>query len=269
MALLPDRERLAFATTNAAAFYKTDTARRQGGYTSPVLDAQQIAKFGSFRWMGAQPSGTNLRFSFRSGIAAEPDATWSPWTAARARGARPRDRASPPASRTLLQVRLEARRGSAPTPSSPPPGLLPADNPRRAHSSTRWTRGRSRRFQLQPRRTSYEPAHPNREGISDSRGVGRSARCMRLSGRRATYHAMRQRTPKTTAQYTLSFRRETNGEAGRRQRERPAIAEQRERCEDPGNNGKHASGGSAPTALRRSPCDQGWCMSRASRHYLP
>src|SRR6185503_18600836 len=55
MALLPvspERGRLAFATTNAAAFYTTAADRRQGGYTSPVLDAQQIAKFGSFRWMG-------------------------------------------------------------------------------------------------------------------------------------------------------------------------------------------------------------------------
>ncbi|HEV8239903.1 MAG TPA: hypothetical protein VGS57_11095, partial [Thermoanaerobaculia bacterium] len=90
MALLPDHGRsdhnpsLAFATTNAAAFYTTDAARREGGYTSPVLDAQQIAKFGSFRWMGEQPPGSSLRFAFRSGIAAEPDATWSPWTSARA-----------------------------------------------------------------------------------------------------------------------------------------------------------------------------------------
>jgi len=41
--------------------------QREGTYTSPVLDAQQISRFGTFRWMGEAPTGGKVRFatSFR------------------------------------------------------------------------------------------------------------------------------------------------------------------------------------------------------------
>jgi hypothetical protein len=79
--LLPGEPGPAFATTNAAAFYRvTEGTERTGTYTSAALDAGQVARFGSFRWRGETPRGAEVRFSFRSGVSAEPDRTWSPWT---------------------------------------------------------------------------------------------------------------------------------------------------------------------------------------------
>src|SRR6185436_15045418 len=85
VAVLPGEPGPAFATTNAAAFYRitagTETA---GTYTSAALDAGQVARFGTFRWHGEAPGKGALRASFRSGVSAEPDRTWSPWTEPRA-----------------------------------------------------------------------------------------------------------------------------------------------------------------------------------------
>ena len=72
----------AFATTNAAALFRvTGGTERSGVYTSAALDADQISRFGTFRWRGEVPRGGSIEVSFRSGISAEPDRTWSEWTA--------------------------------------------------------------------------------------------------------------------------------------------------------------------------------------------
>ena len=74
----------AFATTNAPAVYRLTTGKeRRGTYTSPALDAGAVARFGTLRWRGQAPRGSDVRFSFRSGVSAEPDRTWSDWTAPR------------------------------------------------------------------------------------------------------------------------------------------------------------------------------------------
>ncbi len=81
VALMAGEPGPAFATTNAAAVYRvTSESERRGRYTSAVLDARQISRFGSFRWFGKAPGAADLRFSFRSGMSAEPDSTWSDWT---------------------------------------------------------------------------------------------------------------------------------------------------------------------------------------------
>jgi hypothetical protein len=81
VALLPDQPGPAFATTNAAALFRvTGGTERQGVFTSAALDADQIARFGTFRWRGEVPRGASVEVSFRSGISAEPDRTWSDWT---------------------------------------------------------------------------------------------------------------------------------------------------------------------------------------------
>jgi hypothetical protein len=72
----------AFATTNGGALYRITAGREEKGtYTSAALDTGQVARFGSFRWRGEAPDGSSVRVSFRSGVSAEPDKTWSPWTA--------------------------------------------------------------------------------------------------------------------------------------------------------------------------------------------
>ena len=172
MALLPDAGRAggkgnpAFATTNAAAFYRTGAEVRDGNYTSPVLDAQQIARFGSFRWMGEAPPGATLRFSFRSGIAAEPDATWSPWTAPRE--GREIALTGVPSGR-YLQWKLEAGAGpgvASPQLTAAEVSYLQTNLAPRITSLDAMDPGQILvAFNFNPSGQAYEPAHPNRDGI--------------------------------------------------------------------------------------------------------
>ncbi len=77
VSVLPGDPGPVFATTNAAALFRvTAEAEKSGTYTSPALDAEQVARFGTFSWQGTG----SIRFSFRSGVSAEPDRTWSAWT---------------------------------------------------------------------------------------------------------------------------------------------------------------------------------------------
>jgi len=80
VAFLPGEPGPSFATTNAAALYRvTAETEKTGTYTSGVLDAGQVSRFGIFRWRGEAPGREALRFSFRSGLSAEPDRTWAAW----------------------------------------------------------------------------------------------------------------------------------------------------------------------------------------------
>src|SRR5262249_37498553 len=48
---------------------------------SDVLDAKIISKWGSLRWRGETPPRTRITLATRSGNVAEPDDTWSEWSA--------------------------------------------------------------------------------------------------------------------------------------------------------------------------------------------
>ncbi len=73
-----------FATTNAGALYRiVEQPRRKGVYTSPALDAGQVANFGTLDWEGTSTDDGSVAFSFRSGMSSDPDATWSDWSAPR------------------------------------------------------------------------------------------------------------------------------------------------------------------------------------------
>jgi hypothetical protein len=88
VALLPGDPGPAFATTNGAALYRIAAeTERHGTYLSAALDAGQLARFGSCRWRGDLPAGAGIRFSFRSGMSAFPDDTWSPWLSPPAKAA--------------------------------------------------------------------------------------------------------------------------------------------------------------------------------------
>lgn len=77
-----DYGRPAFATTNAAALFRfAGGAERRGAYTSQALDAGSIAAFGTLHWEGSVPKGAAIAFAARSGLSAEPDRTWTEWTA--------------------------------------------------------------------------------------------------------------------------------------------------------------------------------------------
>lgn len=79
---------VAVATTNAAAVYRLgDGRQKRGTYTSEVLDAGQVARFGSFLWRGSLPRGADLELAFRSGMSSQPDDTWTEWGCAGCGGA--------------------------------------------------------------------------------------------------------------------------------------------------------------------------------------
>ncbi|HYU33833.1 MAG TPA: hypothetical protein VEW48_16900 [Thermoanaerobaculia bacterium] len=172
VALLPGEPGPAFATTNAAAVYRiTAGTETSGTYTSAALDAGQAARFGTFRWRGEAPGRDSLRFSFRSGLSAEPDRTWSPWTEPKAgessangpeisledlpRGRyvqwrtelRTTDHGSPQLWGAELSYRQENLKPRIDQLAALDPGqiLVPAN--------------------FNPSNQVYEPAHPNREGI--------------------------------------------------------------------------------------------------------
>lgn len=80
--LVPGANGPALLTTNAAGVWRfVPGTERQGTYTSAALDAGQAARFGVFRWSGDLPAGARARFAFRTGFSAEPDRTWSAWSA--------------------------------------------------------------------------------------------------------------------------------------------------------------------------------------------
>jgi hypothetical protein len=53
----------------------------KGSVVSEVLDAKMISKWGALRWTAETPAGTSLTVAVRSGNVADPDDTWSDWSA--------------------------------------------------------------------------------------------------------------------------------------------------------------------------------------------
>ncbi|HEX5270773.1 MAG TPA: WD40 repeat domain-containing protein, partial [Gemmataceae bacterium] len=56
----------------------------RGTVTSEVLDARMTSKWGALRWQADTPPGTKVTVAVRSGNVAEPDETWSDWSAEQA-----------------------------------------------------------------------------------------------------------------------------------------------------------------------------------------
>ncbi|MDQ2844586.1 MAG: hypothetical protein M3Y72_26775 [Acidobacteriota bacterium] len=67
------------ALSNAARLVSFEPAgTAAGSYESPVHDASSVARWGHLQWHG---TGSGVVFRTRTGFAARPDATWSPWSA--------------------------------------------------------------------------------------------------------------------------------------------------------------------------------------------
>jgi hypothetical protein len=80
VALAPTADFLWVATSDAAAVRRVGNERaEQGTFTSMVLDAGQVARFGRVRWEGATPAGSRLELAIRTGMSATPDITWTAW----------------------------------------------------------------------------------------------------------------------------------------------------------------------------------------------
>jgi hypothetical protein len=58
-----------------------DRYTAKGTVTSEVLDAGLVSKWGALRWQADTPAGTAVTVAVRSGNVADPDETWSDWSA--------------------------------------------------------------------------------------------------------------------------------------------------------------------------------------------
>jgi len=164
--LLEDDPGPAFATTNAAALYRiSGRTERRGIYTSPTLDAQQFATFGILRWQGKLPQGSQVRFSFRSGMSSDPDRTWSDWTPWHS--GREVSLAQLPAGRYFQwRAELEADGGQSPSLSEILISYKQANLPPRIESLTVMEPGQVLvPANFNPAQQVYEPVHPDRQGI--------------------------------------------------------------------------------------------------------
>lgn len=66
---------------NGKLYVLQDKYASRGTVISSVLDAKIISKWGSLRWQADTPPGTSLSVAVRGGNVAEPDETWSDWSA--------------------------------------------------------------------------------------------------------------------------------------------------------------------------------------------
>jgi hypothetical protein len=166
MGLLPADPAPVLVTTNAAAIYRLlADERRAGTYTSPVLDARQIARFGTLRWLGETPVGARVTFSFRSGIAAEPDATWSAWSEPR-EGREVALDAVPSARYLQWRAHLSAPAGVTPAIAGAEVSYLQVNLAPEITELTALDPGQILvSYNFNPTNQVFEPAHPNREGI--------------------------------------------------------------------------------------------------------
>jgi len=70
------------ATSNPAKLYRLNRGRRtMGVYRSPPKDTTTVSAWGKIRWDARTPTGTSIELETRSGNSAEPDNTWSDWSA--------------------------------------------------------------------------------------------------------------------------------------------------------------------------------------------
>lgn len=216
VALLEDSPGPAFATTNAAAFYRiSDESESAGTYTSPTLDAGQASRFGSLRWRGEERGG--VRFSARSGVSSKPDRTWSEWTEAQSGGEISLKEV--PSGR-FLQWRAElTANGGSPSLTGVDVSYQQVNLPPRVQSLEVLDPGEIVvPTGFNPSNQVYEPAHPNRDGIftplrgSKAREERRRSKTLWKKG----YRTLKWEVEDPNADelhYELSFQRVGEGDA--------------------------------------------------------
>ncbi len=166
VSLFPAGDELGFASTNSAALFRfTPGSEREGTLTGSVLDARQMARFGTLRWSGQQPDSTSVRFSMRSGMSKEPDVTWSDWT--------------PPAGGREIgldglglsryfqwRLHLSSNNGASPVVTTVEVSYLQSNQKPEIESFEALPAGQILvPGNFNPSNQVYEPAHPNRDGI--------------------------------------------------------------------------------------------------------
>jgi len=104
-----------------------DAPAGEGVYETGVHDAGGVARWGRLSWRGETPPGTSIGFQTRSGNSAEPDETWSAWSAP----VRSRDGGvveSPPARYLQWRATMRSGAGGAPALSRVRVAYLPRNS---------------------------------------------------------------------------------------------------------------------------------------------
>lgn len=83
LALLPDRDDslIVAAGGPASVLRLSKSFMNKGSLISDVLDAKLASRVGAITWRGDAPKGTAIKVQVRTGNVAEPDDTWSSWSA--------------------------------------------------------------------------------------------------------------------------------------------------------------------------------------------
>ncbi len=159
-------------TTSGAALWRLGARHETAGvYTSPALDAGQLARFGLFRWSGELPRGASVKASFRSGFSAEPDATWTGWSAPRELSPGSEAELESIERGRFIQFRLELGGSES---AGPRITAIELSYQQQNLRPTIASFGALEPGQIQvpsgfnPADQLYEPASPNREGIFDT-----------------------------------------------------------------------------------------------------
>ncbi|WP_309385564.1 hypothetical protein [Cerasicoccus frondis] len=76
----PDKATYVFTSNPSAIYQLTDPAEKPS-FTAEPIDAGAVARWGRIRPLGAPAQASGLTIETRTGNAADPDDTWSPWTA--------------------------------------------------------------------------------------------------------------------------------------------------------------------------------------------
>lgn len=85
VSLSTDRGATLITTTNSGAVYRMEAApSAKAEFRSVAKDVERFSKFGHYRIEGTDVGDGRLAIAFRSGNTRTPDATWSPWSAAKA-----------------------------------------------------------------------------------------------------------------------------------------------------------------------------------------
>jgi len=205
------------ATTNAAAMHRTGSdGDATGRYVSRVLDAGSLARFGSLRWRGTSAAEEAVRFALRSGLSAEPDATWNDWTDPMT--GREIDLESlAPGRYVQWRLDLGAAAGSEANVSSVSVSYRQNNGEPRISAFKAMDPGQVLvPSTFNPGDQVYEPAHPNRQGIFtrlEPSSSGNGSRFKTLWRRGFLTLRWEAEDPnEDTLAYALSFRREGGGD---------------------------------------------------------
>lgn len=217
VALLPGPTGPVFATTNAAALYWfTEGKEKRGILTSDVFDAGATSRFGTLHWRGDTPPRTAVRFSFRGGMSAGPDDTWTPWSEPlEGREISLRDLAS----NRYFQWRAEllGEGDLSPEVRSVEVSYLQANQRPEIERVDVMDPGQILvPGNFNPSNQVFEPAHPTREGIFTTLGdtSGREPRGWKTLWKKG-YRTLRWRARdpnEDKLSYSITFRREDDPE---------------------------------------------------------